>query len=127
MKVVKGNTLQFIPASHENPQNPGVLKKVLFKQGDLPSGIIQMVNWAKITPGKSFQAHYHEDMEEVFILIKGSVRAQIGVEQVELTAGDAIAVPKHVPHSFLNTGTDDVEYVMFGISEGKGGKTVVVP
>jgi len=29
-----------------------------------------MVNWCRMEPGKAFHPHYHEDMEEVFILLK---------------------------------------------------------
>lgn len=37
-----------------------------------------MINWAKLPIGKSFAKHYHEDMEEVFILIEG--KAEILVD-----------------------------------------------
>ena len=43
MKIVRGNSLEFIPASHEDSQNPGVLKKVLATRNDLIAGRVQMV------------------------------------------------------------------------------------
>ena len=65
MKIVRFGDISEISASHEDPKNPGVLKKVLFHLGDLASGHIQMVNWATLLPGKSFSLHNHESMQEL--------------------------------------------------------------
>jgi mannose-6-phosphate isomerase-like protein (cupin superfamily) len=72
MKIISSNNRTFIPAGHENPLAPGLLKKVLFQKDDLRPGRVQMVNWAKLLAGKSFAAHYHEDLQEIFIVIQGT-------------------------------------------------------
>ena len=75
MRVIRATELEFVAASHEDPDSPGVLKKVLLQRDDLIAGRVQMVNWALLPVGQSFSPHYHEDMEEVFIVIRG--RAEI--------------------------------------------------
>ncbi|NMB56994.1 hypothetical protein GYA19_03600 [Candidatus Beckwithbacteria bacterium] len=29
MKIIRASDIQFVPASHEDPKNPGVLKKIM--------------------------------------------------------------------------------------------------
>lgn len=125
MKVVKNRELAFIPATHEDPENPGVLKKVLLTNEDLIKGQVMMVNWAKLPGGASFATHYHEDMDEIFVIVNGMVRMRVEEETTLLEKGDAVLVPMKKTHRMANPGTKDVEYVVFGISRQKGGKTVV--
>jgi mannose-6-phosphate isomerase-like protein (cupin superfamily) len=126
VKVVNFKDLEFIPASHEDPKNPGVLKKVLFLKDDFQKGHVQMINWAYLPKGKSFQNHYHEDMEEAFILISGQAEMIVGEEKIEMLKGDALVVPKKTNHLMKNIGKTDLEYIVVGVSLGKNGKTIVV-
>ncbi len=126
MKVIKGSEIPFIAAAHEDPIAPGALKRVLLKKDDLQNGQFQMLNWAKIPAGKSFALHYHEDMQEVFLMINGHATMTIGAETAALTRGDCVVVPIRAAHTMKNTGSEDLEYIVFGISTGAGGKTVVI-
>lgn len=126
MKVVHGNTLKFIPASHEDAENPGVLKKVLACKEDLIRGQIQMVNWSHLPAGSEFQLHYHEDMQEVFVMLNGQVEMSIGGKVFELAGGDAVIVDPGEVHQMKNICGQDVQYVVFGVSTETGGQTVVV-
>ena len=60
MKSIFSNASGFIPASHEDPRNPGVLKRVIATKHDFQEGHVQMLNWARLPAGSSFQLHYHE-------------------------------------------------------------------
>lgn len=126
MKFVRGSSIQFVPASHENPNDPGCLKRVLAGRDDLIDGKVQMVNWSRLPVGKSFQAHYHEDMQEVFVLIDGQVKMQVDDQTVKLSAGDAILIDPGEVHDMTNVGQCDVSYLVFGISRQQGGKTILV-
>lgn len=126
MKITKGSTLPFIPASHEDPKNPGSLKRVLVKKDDVQTGHLQMINWAKLPVGKSFQAHYHEDLEEIFILLAGTAELTVDSETVQLVKGDSVCVPARAVHSMKNVSEVDIEFIAVGITAGVGGKTVVV-
>ena len=119
--------MEFVPASHEDPNNPGVYKKVLFTLNDVAAGgRLQMLNWAKLPKGKSFQRHYHEDMEEIFVIIKGCVEMELAGENCQLMPGDAVMVPANALHCMTNTAAEDAEYIVVGLSQGKKGKTVIV-
>lgn len=116
MKVIRFSNLQFIPASHENPIDPGVLKKVLIKNGDLPKGEIKMINWAKVPVGKSHTPHSHESMIEVFIVIKGQMQVIIDQEEEILNVGDTVIVPIKSMHTVKNLTDQEVEYFALGLA-----------
>ncbi len=126
MKIVKFNDLDFVPASHEDPKDPGALKKILLKRDDLPEGRIQMINWAKIPVGKSFAPHYHEEMLEVFIIMSGKVKVKIDNEEAVLEKGDMIIAMMGQVHTFENISDEDVNYFAMGVVTSEGGKTVNV-
>ena len=126
MKVVHGNLLKFIPASHEDSEKPGVLKKILARKEDLIRGQVQMVNWSHLPAGSAFQSHYHEDMQEVFVMLNGKVEMNVDGKVVELVGGDAVLVDPGEVHQMKNLCEQDVQYVVFGVSTERGGKTVVV-
>ena len=126
MKTIHAADRPFVPASHENPLSPGVWKKVLLQKADLQAGTVQMVNWAKLPKGKGFAAHYHEDMQEVFIIIQGVTEITVGSETVVLRRGDTIVIDPREVHEMRNLGDEDAEYFALGISAGVGGRTIVV-
>jgi mannose-6-phosphate isomerase-like protein (cupin superfamily) len=126
MHIIRGDKIDYIPASHERPDEPGVLKKVLVQAADLIEGRVQMINWALLPAGKSFQAHYHEDMQEIFILVQGRTQINIDDESAELNTGDAVFIPVAAVHTMHNPHIEDAAYIVIGITLGQGGKTVVV-
>ena len=126
MQVIPSTGSPFIPASHKDPRSPGVLKRVIATAQELQPGQVQMLNWARLPVGSSFQPHYHEDMQEVFVLITGEVTMKCGASAVRMEAGDTVIVPPKVVHQMHNIGTVMAEYLVFGISSQEGGRTVVV-
>ncbi len=127
MKKIIFRDLPYLPASHEDSQNPCVLKKILFQKKDLHYGRkIQMINWAVLAKGKSFTAHYHEGMDEIFIIISGKAIIQIGGETDILEKGDCVLIPMKKVHVLKNIGNSQVTYIVIGITLGKGGKTRIV-
>jgi mannose-6-phosphate isomerase-like protein (cupin superfamily) len=126
MKVIPFTSHSFTPAGHENPLSPGVLKKVLVEKGDLQKGRVQMVNWASMGVGNRFAKHYHEDMQEIFIIVQGEAKIIVGQETAVLSRGDTIVIDPHEVHQMENIGSETVEYLAIGITSEAGGKTVVV-
>lgn len=125
MKTFTIKEKEFVPASHEDPRNPGALKIIL---GDStlvdPNSHLQMINWAKIPVGRHFESHYHEDMDEIFIMVEGICETDIQGEKKILEKGDGVVVPMKSLHMMKNIGTADAYYLAIGFSLGKGGKTV---
>lgn len=126
MKHIRAADGEFVPASHEDVSRPGVLKRVIATHADIPSGQVMMVNWARLPGGSSFRRHYHEDMQEVFVLITGNVRMTVDGTDVDLGPGDTVIVDPREIHEMLNLADSDAEYLVFGVSTGSGGQTVVV-
>ncbi len=125
MKVIKFSDKKYLPASHEDLNNPGVFKKVLLTFKDLSKGRIQMVNWAKLPPGRSFRPHYHQDMQEIFIILSGIVKLTIDNESVMLHKRDTVIINVGAVHKMTNTGRIAAEYLAIGITEKGNGKTIV--
>jgi mannose-6-phosphate isomerase-like protein (cupin superfamily) len=126
MKLIPFAAISFEPAGHENPLSPGVLKKVLLKKADLQSGRIQMINWANLATGKRFAPHYHEDMQEIFIMVRGEAEITVATETVRLRRGDTVVIDPREVHQMRNVGSEEVEYLALGITGEAGGRTVVV-
>ncbi len=126
MKYIGAADGDFVPASHEDTKRPGVLKRVIATHADLQSGQVMMVNWARLPGGSSFRPHYHEDMQEVFVLMSGLVRMIVDDTTVDLSPGDTVIVDPREIHEMLNLAGSDAEYLVFGVSSGEGGRTVVV-
>ena len=126
MRIIPFAGRFFVPAGHENPLSPGVLKKVLLEKVDLQPGRIQMVNWASLGAGKQFARHYHEDMQEIFIIVQGEAEITVGDESATLCRGDAVVIDAREIHQMRNSAAESVEYLAIGITSEAGGKTVVL-
>ena len=124
MKIIRFKDLNFIPASHEDPKDPGAWKKVLLKRDDIPKGRIQMINWARIPKGKTFTPHYHQKMFEVFIIMSGKVKVKIDRKEAVLEKGDMVIAKEGQIHTMTNISDQDVDYFAMGVVIGKGGKTI---
>ena len=115
MKIIRSKDLSFVPASHEDPLNPGVLKKVLFNCKDIPAGKIQMINWALLAAGKQFKLHSHKDMSEIFIIISGEAVLRIDEKESTLLKGDAVFIPPQSMHQMRNVSHEDCLFLTLGI------------
>lgn len=120
MKIAHPEEKNLVPASHEDPANPGVFKKVLFGFADFnPTCGLKMLNYAVMKPGRSFAKHSHPNMEEVFYILHGlaEVKFESGPETTQLKAGEAVIVPFNTEHTMKNIGSDDLEYLAFGAAK----------
>jgi mannose-6-phosphate isomerase-like protein (cupin superfamily) len=124
MKHIKFDVVPTVAASHEDPKNPGVLKKVLFRREDLFEGRVQMINWAFLPAGKSFRLHYHEDMQELFIMMGEGAIAVINKEEIPLDYGDVLVVDPGESHEMKNPTATQIEYIVVGIAGESKGKSV---
>lgn len=125
-RLVSFADLPYVPASHEDSAQPAVLKKVLFRREDFQAGTLQMLNWARLAAGKAFSAHYHEDMQEIFLIVEGEANMDIDGQTLRLARGDAISIRPGEVHRMWNDGGRDVEYIVFGITNSLVGQTVTV-
>lgn len=125
IQVFRFSNLPFTPASHEDMQNPGALKKILYTSSFRDKGKIQMINWAMVPKNRSFNQHYHQDLKEVFIIMQGVAKVEAGRSTYELSCGDCIVIPPRVVHKMWSLHDEDLVYLVVGISYGKKGKTII--
>lgn len=97
--------------------------KVGYRRGLGPSTF--STNWAYvdhyvIPPGASIGMHEHQGVEEVYLVIAGEGTAQVGTESAAFKKGDALPVKVKQPHGFTNTGTADMEMIVYGVALEKG-------
>src|SRR6187402_2169533 len=59
---------------------------------------------ARLPPGAATAPHFHPQTEEIYYLLAGVGRMQIGAEVREVVPGDAIAIPPGVVHTITNSG-----------------------
>jgi mannose-6-phosphate isomerase-like protein (cupin superfamily) len=126
MRFIPAGSRPFVPASHEDPERPGVYRRLIAARDELSDGRVQMINWAHLPVGHAFRAHYHEDMEETFVIIAGRCTMEVDGTRQALERGDALIVAAREVHSMQNTGNEPVDYLVVGVSRGRHGRTVVV-
>lgn len=126
MKLTRREDVPKVPAGHEDPRDPGVWKRVLVRHSELRPGRVQMINWATLPARRSFAPHYHEDMQEVFIMLCGTAQITVDDVTVTLQAGDTITIDPGEVHTMTNPGADEVDYLAIGMVGSAHGKTVLV-
>ena len=69
----------------------------------------------RIPPGKeSFVYHAHHREEEWIYILTGNGSARIDDENFDIDQGDFMGFPTGVAHHLVNTGDDDLVYLMGG-------------
>lgn len=66
---------------------------------------------ARVSSGESTTPHYHPRAEEIYYILRGTGRMQIGQEQRNVGPGDAIAIPPGAVHQITNTGQDTLLFL----------------
>jgi len=74
-----------------------------------------------LTPGASIGPHMHHEVAEFYYVMKGSGTATVGAgrggaETAPIKEGDAIPIQLGDVHSFENTGSDPLEFLIVGVS-----------
>ena len=68
----------------------------------------------KLAPGVRVPfGHTHREQEELYVVVRGSARAKVGDDVIELSEMDALRVEPGVMRAFEG-GPDGVEYLAFG-------------
>jgi mannose-6-phosphate isomerase-like protein (cupin superfamily) len=56
--------------------------------------------------------HVHRNDDEAWYVLEGTLRVQVGDQEVEARAGSGVFVPRGTPHTYWNPGPDAVRYLL---------------
>jgi mannose-6-phosphate isomerase-like protein (cupin superfamily) len=65
---------------------------------------MQSLAEARLAIGSSTAPHHHPQTEEIYYILEGEGRMQIGDDVRDVSVGDAIAIPPGEIHTITNTG-----------------------
>lgn len=66
---------------------------------------------ARLPAGARTAPHFHPRTEEIYYILAGAGRMQIGPEQRDVGPGDAIAILPGQPHQIVNTGSAELRFL----------------
>jgi mannose-6-phosphate isomerase-like protein (cupin superfamily) len=66
---------------------------------------------ARLPPGRCTTPHFHPHTEEIYYILEGHGRMQIGAETADVGPGDAIAIPPGATHQIHNTGQQTLVFL----------------
>jgi putative monooxygenase len=61
----------------------------------------------KLAAGERIILHRHPHSEEFMYVIRGTITMTVDGEDLEVSAGEAVMVPKDTPHKLRNTSSDE--------------------
>ncbi len=69
-----------------------------------------------LPPGASTGAHLHREVAEFYYVMSGDGSVKVGQETAAIRSGDAIPLQLGEVHSFENTGSQPLEFLIVGVS-----------
>ena len=83
--------------------------------GLIVSDSFVIADWTDVGeyPGRPIAGlHLHRSDDEAWFVLEGRLGFQVGDEQREVSAGEAILVPRGTPHSFWNAAPEPARYLL---------------
>jgi quercetin dioxygenase-like cupin family protein len=68
--------------------------------GNDTDGDLAIFEQTSLSPGRGTPLHIHHYQDEIFSVIEGSYKFQVGNEKFDLTTGDTIFLPRKVAHAW---------------------------
>ena len=94
--------------------------------GTKPPNVVELWEWT-LCPGDQHTSEAHTPgTKELMQVHEGTVTVEVGAQSVTLDAGDAIAFPGDVAHSYANAGTQPARFSLTvfepGVASRAGGE-----
>lgn len=71
------------------------------------------LGYVSIGQGTSTQTGFHDDEEEIYVVLKGRATLTIGEEKKEVGPGDIAYVPRNTKHQMTCISEEKLEYLYF--------------
>jgi len=104
---------------------PKIVKATSLKEFLTPEGCFVSENWglvsfgdeavsiarARVEPGVTTKAHHLEGIQEIYLIVKGKGKVQIGgLEPANVEEGDAVFIPEGTSQKITNLGKTDLVF-----------------
>lgn len=96
--------------ARELPWRPGYRNFVL---ADREQGLACIAGYSVLEPGAGAPLHAHSDVDEIFIVLEGTLDFRLGEERRLVEANHTIAIPAGVKHAFIAIGPSPVRMFTF--------------
>ena len=96
-------------ADAEKRERSGLVSHFMLGRGDVDSDALA-VTWVDVEPAAKQRLHNHPEIQ-VYIIIAGTGRMQVGDEVRDVKAGDLVFIPSEVFHGIENTGATLLSYI----------------
>ena len=93
--------------------------------GQLPARDVQFGQW-ELAPGAVYHGHRHA-VPELYVVLEGSVRWQVGEETRDLGPGDTVLTPPNAVHRMENLGDTPVRTLWFWWAPGGDASVFAAP
>jgi mannose-6-phosphate isomerase-like protein (cupin superfamily) len=105
MLIVNRNEAKIINTPHGSEIRPLV---------DRTTSAIEKCSLAEeILPvGAAVGRHFHKETEEIYYILSGAGEMTVGEETREVSAGDAVFIPRNHVHTLKNTGTEPIKLLL---------------
>lgn len=78
-----------------------------------PDDRSQSISRARVEPGVTTAFHKLKGTSEIYYILSGKGRADIGDETHDLAANELVRIPADIPQRITNTGTEDLVFLCF--------------
>jgi quercetin dioxygenase-like cupin family protein len=96
--------------AREVPWRPGYRNFVLAGREE---GLSCVAGYSTLEPGAGAPLHVHADVDEVFIVLEGSIEFTLGEERVTVGPEHTVAIPAGVKHAFRALGPEPARMFTF--------------
>src|SRR4029450_3032426 len=104
MPVVKSEEAQ------EIPWRPGYRNYVLAGQAQ---GVSVSSSMAVLEHGAGAPLHFHEEVDEVIVVVEGTLDLRIGDEHFVVGKDQTISIPARTPHAFTVVSPEGARFIAF--------------
>jgi len=104
---------------------PKIVKATSLKELLMPERCFVFENWgvgssgdtavsiarARVEPGVTTKAHHLEGIQEIYLIVKGKGKVQIGgLEPTNVSEGDTVIIPEGTSQKITNVGKTDLTF-----------------
>jgi mannose-6-phosphate isomerase-like protein (cupin superfamily) len=109
MSVVDNNE------AREVPWRPGYRSFILAGKDH---GIATSASMGLIEPGKGAPLHFHQEVDEIILVLEGTLDFRLGDERMLVGPNHTISIPARVPHGFVVVSAEPARIVGFMPKQG---------